>query len=115
LLITPITAREGKVGTLPERINGCLTRSLNGKPMPEGSAQMTAIIAYLRFLSLGSKVGTPISTRGPGPIQTMSRAADPRRGQDIYSAQCAACHGSDGQGQRVAPGDPTFAIPALWG
>jgi cytochrome c len=39
-------SREGEVGTLEERINGCMTRSLNGRALPVGSDEMKAFVAY---------------------------------------------------------------------
>ena len=44
-------SREGEVGTLEERINGCMTRSLNGRALPVGSDEMKAFVAYIKFLS----------------------------------------------------------------
>ncbi|QCK16581.1 c-type cytochrome [Mangrovivirga cuniculi] len=43
--------RENKIGTLEERINGCLERSMNGKKMPENTYEMKAIISYIQWLS----------------------------------------------------------------
>jgi thiosulfate dehydrogenase len=44
-------SREGEVGTLEARINGCMTRSLNGRALPVGSDEMKAFVAYIKFLS----------------------------------------------------------------
>src|SRR3546814_11492470 len=38
---------------------------------------------------------------------------DPQRGAQVYEQNCAACHGSDGQGQRDLNGKLVF--PPLWG
>lgn len=38
--------REGIVFTLEDRINGCMIRSMNGKPFPNESPEMRAMIAY---------------------------------------------------------------------
>ena len=43
----------------------------------------------------------------------MSRAADPKRGETIYAAKCAMCHGADGQGRDGPNGE--YLFPALWG
>ena len=42
--------RENKVGTLSERINGCMTRSMNGIPLPEDGKEMKAMLAYISWL-----------------------------------------------------------------
>jgi len=50
-------SREGEVGTLEERINGCMTRSVNGRALPIGSYEMKAFVAYIKFLSTGRPIG----------------------------------------------------------
>ena len=105
--------RSGKVGTIEERINGCMTRSLNGKPLAEGSADMAAIVAYLKFLSTGRPVGAMAEGRGPGHMPELTRAADPARGEQVFAGQCAACHGAHGEGQ--VGGDSGYVVPPLWG
>jgi thiosulfate dehydrogenase len=109
--------RSGAVGTIEDRVQGCMTRSMNGKKLPDGGPEMTAIVAYLKFLSTGRPVGSATVGRGPGRMPELSRAADPAHGQAIYAQTCAACHGDHGQGQRAgAAGDGQgYAIPPLWG
>lgn len=41
------------MGTLKERINGCMERSMNGEALPNDSREMEAMIAYLKWLSEG--------------------------------------------------------------
>ena len=110
-------ARSGAVGTIEDRIQGCMVRSMNGKPLPADSWEMTAIVAYLKFLSSGRPVGAPTPGRGPGRMPELTRAADPLHGQDVYTQNCAVCHGDHGQGQRAGTvGDAQgYAIPPLWG
>lgn len=110
-------ARSGRVGTMEDRIQGCMTRSMNGKPLPPGSPEMTALVAYLKFLSTGLPAGAPTPGRGAGKMPELTRAADPVRGRVIYGNVCAACHGEGGQGQRVGHvGDAQgYTIPPLWG
>ena len=59
-------ARSGAVGTIEDRIQGCMTRSMNGKQLTPGGPEMTAIVAYMTFLSEGRPVGAPTPGRGPG-------------------------------------------------
>jgi thiosulfate dehydrogenase len=110
-------ARSGAVGTIEDRIQGCMTRSMNGKMLPPAGPEMTAIVAYMKFLSDGRPVGEPTPGRGPGKMPEMSRAADPLHGKEVYAQNCAACHGADGLGQRVgAVGDAQgYKFPPLWG
>lgn len=110
-------ARSGTVGTIEDRIQGCMVRSMNGKPLLPDGPEMTAIVAYLKFLSIGRPVGAPTVGRGAGRMAELTRPADPARGQNVYAQTCAACHGDQGQGQRAgAVGDAQgYSMPPLWG
>jgi thiosulfate dehydrogenase len=94
-----------------------MTRSMNGRAVPTDGAEMTAIVAYLKFLSTGRPVGAPTFGRGAGEMAELTRAADPTRGKAIYAQSCASCHGGDGQGQRTDHvGDAQgYSTPPLWG
>lgn len=107
-------ARSGRIVTLADRINGCMTRSLNGRPLPEDGAEMTAIVAYLE------EIGRDTAVRAgpePGQIAELDRAADPARGERLYARQCRGCHGADGLGVlNGRPGDSEgYLHPPLWG
>jgi thiosulfate dehydrogenase len=108
-------ARSGRVGTIEERINGCVERSLNGRPLPQDSVAMTAIVAYLQFLSAGQPVGVRLAGQGPGHMPELLRAADPVHGRQVFAQQCALCHGANGAGQAVGGGRPGYIMPPLWG
>jgi len=110
-------ARSGSVGTIEDRIEGCMTRSMNGKPLPPLGAEMTAMVAYMKFLSDGRLVGAATPGRGPGAMPELDRAADPAHGREVFAQNCAACHGADGQGQRAgAVGEAQgYTFPPLWG
>jgi thiosulfate dehydrogenase len=103
-------AREGRVATLEERVNGCIVRSLNGHALPVASAEMRAIIAYIGFLSAGLPTSAARDGRGAGAMELLDRPADPARGEAIFARVCAACHGPDGAGRSGNP-----PAPALWG
>jgi len=108
-------ARSGKIATIEDRVNGCMARSLNGRPLPDGSPEMTAIVAYLKFMSTGHPAGSKTDGQGPGQMPELARAADPAHGKTIFAAQCAACHGEHGAGQPAGGGDPGYVAPPLWG
>lgn len=105
-------ARENAMQSLAQRINGCFERSMNGRALPENSREMAAIIAYIGFLS--DAAPADMEGRGAPAIQQMERAADPARGATIYSANCAVCHGANGQGLRNTNGEG-YSYPPLWG
>jgi thiosulfate dehydrogenase len=103
-------ARSGKQDTIEDRINDCFTRSLNGKPLPNDSPDMAAIVSYMRFISRDVPAGeTP--GRGFARVQAPP-TPDRARGEQLYQQRCLACHGADGQG--LAPGG-AYAFPPLAG
>jgi thiosulfate dehydrogenase len=113
-------ARENEVRTLEERINGCMERSMNGKALPLDSPEMKAMLSYIKFISGGERVGKSLDGRGAPTLPLPAAAADPQHGQQVYTATCAACHGADGQGQRLEPAQAKAAgrryqFPPLWG
>ena len=99
-------ARAGRVITLEDRINECFERSLNGKPLPEDSHKLRAIVAYIDWLSSDVPKSSRVEWRGLSHI-TSSRPPDPENGKKLFAARCLFCHGADGQGTMVAP--------PLWG
>lgn len=111
------SARSGAEVTIEDRVNQCMTRSMNGRPLPEDSPEMTAIIAYLKFLSSGVAPGRILPGLGSGHLPELDRAADPERGRQVYARDCGNCHGEQGAGfRRLYPaGNPGYAIPPLWG
>jgi thiosulfate dehydrogenase len=110
-------AREGRVGTIEDRINGCMTRSLNGRELPLDGPDMRALVAYMKFLSTGVPVGSVTAGRGTPELPLLDRAADSELGAAVYKRTCAACHGANGAGQRNGTvGDAGgYAFPPLWG
>jgi thiosulfate dehydrogenase len=92
--------------TLAERINECFERSLNGKPLPENSHKLRAIVAYIDWLSQDIPAGMEIQWRGI-PKMALQRTPDHINGEKVFRGRCAYCHGADGAG--------TFAAPPLWG
>src|SRR6266404_1577329 len=50
-LFPQYSARLGAEITIEDRVNSCMSRSLNGRALPLDSLEMQAIVAYIRFLS----------------------------------------------------------------
>jgi len=107
-------AREAEIATLEDRVNGCMTRSMNGRALPLESREMTAFLSYMKWLSAGVPVGAKLVGAKTLSIKEPGRAADPRRGGRVYAQVCAACHGPDGLGQRAQTG-AGYQFPPLWG
>jgi thiosulfate dehydrogenase len=103
--------------TIEDRLNSCMTRSMNGRPLPTGGPEIQALTAYIKFLSTGVPPGQVLSGLGVGKMPELDRPADPARGQVIYTNTCAACHGTDGQGIRrsLPTTDLGYMMPPLWG
>jgi thiosulfate dehydrogenase len=106
--------REGEIGTLEERINGCLERSMNGLALPLDGPEMKAYLAYMKWLSTGIPDGAKLIGAGMKSIKEPGRAADLGNGAKVFAETCATCHGKDGLGQRAKNG-LGFRFPPLVG
>jgi thiosulfate dehydrogenase len=109
--------RQGREITLEDRFNSCMTRSMNGRPLPANSPEMRALVAYVKFLSTGVPPGQALPGLGVGRMPELDRAADPARGAAGYAQHCAACHAPDGVGIRrsLPDTDLGYIVPPLWG
>jgi thiosulfate dehydrogenase len=96
--------------TLEARINGCFTRSMNGKPLPQDSQEMRAIVAYLTWISSPTK-DTMVTWLGLPPLHS-KHIPNPHNGSQLFATHCAACHGENGEGQQRSE---QLSYPALWG
>jgi thiosulfate dehydrogenase len=104
--------RAGRVITLEERINGCFLRSMHGKPLPVDSPDMRAMVAYFDWMKGATRASDQVPGRGVGKIDVRIQP-DPANGRNVYAAQCAACHGREGEGLHQADGGTVY--PPLWG
>lgn len=112
------SGRAGGMTDIEDRINECMQRSMNGKPLPMGSPEMIAMASYLR--SLGAQyaamgTGSKKSVE-PATFKTPPRRADPAAGELVYQSKCSICHGADGEGL-LSTGDlrKGYLFPPLWG
>lgn len=104
--------RAGRTITLEDRINGCFLRSMNGKPLPLDSDELKAMVALFDWMRNETKPEDKVEGRGVGKVST-DIIPNAENGKKIYSAQCALCHGSDGEGIKNAKGQ--WVYPPLWG
>ena len=104
--------RAGRVISLAERINGCFKRSMNGSPLPAGTPDLQAMLAYIAWMKGATQAGDNVPGRG---IAKIDRSVVPNavKGKKIFAQQCAVCHGANGEGIKGADG--VVAFPPLWG
>ena len=106
--------RENKMGTIEERINGCMERSMNGRVMPIDSKEMKAIISYMNWLGRDAPEDGKIEGTGFLTIQIPERAVNLDKGKIIFKNMCSVCHGVNGDGEKL-PNSNVYKYPPLWG
>lgn len=106
--------RENKIGSIEERINGCMERSMNGKVLPVEGQEMEALVAYLNWLSRYAPDDGKISGQGFLKIDIPARAVNLENGWQIYKSTCLVCHGQNGEGLKSIDGSG-YLYPPLWG
>lgn len=112
------SGRDGGERDLVDRINGCMTRSMNGRELPRDSAEMVAMVRYIS--SLGDVYAGMSETRRAveeqAAFKTPHRVADVPAGEQVFETRCALCHRADGAGLRATT-DPAdgYVFPPLWG
>lgn len=115
LTLPDYRGKNDHVNSLEERIAGCFSFSMNGIPPEYGSDDMVALVAYHHWLAKGAPLYPEGAVYGRGygaGLATPEESPDRIRGQKVYEAHCALCHGEEGQGTR-ANGQAVF--PPLWG
>ena len=102
--------RDQRVINLTERLNECMTRSMNGRPLPDDSREMRALLAFMNY------VGHVPPAPALPPPQAPPLAPDAARGAVVFTTVCAACHQPNGLGQwRGSARDALgYAFPPLW-
>lgn len=113
-LYPKLRPRSGTIENVYKRVNDCMERSLNGKAIDTLGKEMQAMAAYINFA--GSNVPKGIKAAGSGlkDLAWLDRAANPEKGQAVFSTKCQSCHQANGEG--VFTADKTeYIYPALWG
>ena len=105
--------RSGSIESIEKRVNDCLQRSLNGKPIDSLSREMRAIVAYMHWIGDDLEKGQKPKGSGIVELKYLDRAADPEKGSAVYQNKCVSCHGQDGLGKPNETGG--YVHPPLWG
>lgn len=112
------SGRDGIVGDLADRINGCMQRSMAGRPLPRDSVQMQSMVLWVealgeRFAAMGASSRI---ANDPAPFAEPARAADTDHGARVYAERCQVCHGQNGEGlQESTDLGEGYLFPPLWG
>jgi thiosulfate dehydrogenase len=106
--------RSGTIESIEKRINDCLERSLNGKPLDSNSHEMRALVAYMKWLGMEvPRLQRPAGT-GIARLPYLMRAASAVNGKHVFVSKCQSCHGADGQGQPDSA-NGGYRYPPVWG
>ena len=112
------SGRDGGMRDLRDRINGCMQRSMNGRPFPRDSVELMAMERYILGLNEQYKAMSEEKRQSDeqAAFAEPDRAADPEAGGLVYEARCQICHGADGSGL-MATTNPAegYVFPPLWG
>ncbi len=111
------SARSGTDISIEDRINSCMTRSMNGRRLPVDAPAMQALAAYVKFLSSNIPLDKQVPYDRSGRVPELDRAADPVHGKVVYARVCAGCHQADGVGIAANPKALAsgYVVPPLWG
>jgi thiosulfate dehydrogenase len=106
--------KNGYVNNLEERIAGCFSYSMNGKPPAYGSDDMIALATYHQWLAKGVPMYPQgeIYGRGYPRLPEPAKGMDYARGKKVFETNCVMCHAADGSGL-VQNGKVVF--PPTWG
>jgi len=112
------SGRDGGERDLRDRINGCMERSMAGKPLPRDSVEMIAMESYILELSRQYGAMSPAKTAfiEPPSFAEPDRRADLAAGEIVYMEKCKICHGENGEGLRATTDiGEGYVFPPLWG
>lgn len=76
---------------------------------------MQALIAYVKFVGIGSPEGMRVPGMGLKPLPEPAEQPVTARGEAVYAEFCANCHKVDGQGEKRLQPAIGYTIPPLWG
>ncbi len=95
-------ARSMSVGSIQDRVNGCMTRSMgDGKPLLVDSKEMKGIVAYFRWLATGTNSNEAMQGMGLPVVKMPNRTVNIKNGEILFSKYCIVCHGTGGLGQKA--------------
>ncbi|MDI6028423.1 c-type cytochrome [Corticibacterium sp. UT-5YL-CI-8] len=112
-------SKNKQINTMEDRVKGCFSYSMNaqhsikGGPPPAGDDIYRDLQTYMYWLATGAPTNEAIKGVGFGKVAKTELGYSPERGAEVFAANCAVCHGGDGQGQKDING--RYVFPPLWG
>ena len=108
--LSEVPGAHQRVVSPPERLNECMTRSMNGRKLPDGFARdggAPGLYALHRRSAAGIRRAGPPARCRPTP------AAAP----EVFATVCAVCHQANGLGKRMGSANDArgYVFPPLWG
>ena len=91
-------SRDNVIGTVEDRVNECMERSMAGKPLPFDGREMKAFVSYIQFLSTDIPIGSHVEGAGVTKFDPPARKADLVAGKALFEQHCASCHQPTGAG-----------------
>ncbi|MGO3183207.1 MAG: c-type cytochrome [Aequorivita sp.] len=107
--------RSNAMGTIEDRINGCMERSMNGEILEHKSKEMRGMVAYMEWLSEGIPKDRVKEISGFTHVEIPDIAVDLKKGKDVFTKHCVQCHQEDGQGVKFDDFKEGYQYPPLWG
>lgn len=107
--------RSNAMGTIEDRINGCMERSMNGKMLDKKSKEMKGMVAYMEWLSEGIPKDKVKEVAGFAKLEIPNTAVDLKKGKAVFTKHCIECHQEDGQGVKFDDFTLGYQYPPLWG
>lgn len=101
-------SRNDKMSTIQDRINGCMVRSMNYVEFEDDDEDLSAMVAYLSYISEGVPQGADLPWLGKNEVDEVP-IPNVDKGNSIFQQSCIACQATDGAGSGPTTG------PALWG
>ncbi|MDT8853738.1 c-type cytochrome [Paracoccaceae bacterium Fryx2] len=112
-------SKNKQINTMEDRVMGCFSYSMNaqdsvsGGPPPHGDDIYRDLESYFYWMASGAPTNTAMAGGGFGKIDKPALPYDPARGEAVFTANCAVCHGADGLGRKDL--NARYLYPPLWG
>lgn len=111
--------KNDQINTLEDRMEGCFTYSMDAPEGPAGTSPPPGhqiykdLESYFHWLATGAPNRVDLPGSGYPTPDKPEAGYDLARGEEVFEARCAVCHGDEGEGRQDMNG--RYAFPPLWG